>query len=243
MDKEKIRNYCLKLNTSRIPITLSIVITIIYGILSKDWNVGIYIVLLCFFDPLWRLICNGIRMFALYREVDIFELLALAGNYKRALELGLVFVTAFIPSRYSVLLALAVMCSVALLWGDAIYLETKVKPKIEISKFLECGTFHYVDNVMIFVENEKAPKMFEKIYDYIEFALLICQVTGEDEEDLHFYIDRYYRALDNGKIKRFLHVYGDEEGVVNIIERDILKAEIQDGLDELLRKSKNNVIN
>lgn len=243
MDKEIIKNYCLKLNTSRIPITLSIAITITYGIVSKDWNVGMYIVLLCFFDSLWRLSCNGIRMLVSYQKVDTFELLALTYNYKSVLELELIFAAGFAPISYSTLLVLVVMCSIVLLWGDAIYLETKVKPKIKISEFLKCGSFYCVDNVMVFIENEKAPEMFEKIYDYIEFALLICQVTGENEEDLNFYIDRYYRTLDNGKIKRFLHVFGDEKGVVNIIERDILKAEIQENLDEMLRKSKNNVIN
>lgn len=237
--REKVYGWCLKLNTSMIPILFAISGTVICkNYVPDDW-IDIYVSLLIFSDALWRLACTSLKMICL-NQTGVIELLASGfALHKSVLELILAFCTFVLEINHDVLLFLTVVITLCLVWADSIYMETKVKPGIKIKNFLSYGNFYEVNNNMIFVENKDATEVFKEKADYVKFALLICQVAEENEGNINFYIDRYYRKKEDSKIKRFLHIYGVEDATttnIRVMEREILKSEIHEVLDKVLVK-------
>ena len=95
-----------------------------------------------------------------------------------------------------------------------------------------------LNNTSVIIEVGNGIKYVDGISEYIEIVEAACDAVDGCLEDLNLYVDRYIKKKKNPEISRFLHLIGDEEGNINVVERDIINRDLYDSIEEYIRKNR-----
>ena len=95
-----------------------------------------------------------------------------------------------------------------------------------------------LNNTSVIIEVGNGIKYVDGISEYIEIVEAACDAEDGCLEDLNLYVDRYIKKKKNPEISRFLHLIGDEEGNINVVERDIINRDLYDSIEEYIRKNR-----
>lgn len=94
-----------------------------------------------------------------------------------------------------------------------------------------------LNNTSVIIEVGNGIKYVDGISEYIEIVEAACDAVDGCLENLNLYVDRYIKKKKNPEISRFLHLIGDEEGNINVVERDIINRDLYDSIEEHIRKN------
>lgn len=95
-----------------------------------------------------------------------------------------------------------------------------------------------LNNTSVIIEVGNGVKYVDGISEYIEIVEAACDAVDGCLENLNLYVDRYIKKKKNPEISRFLHLIGDEEGNINVVERDIINRDLYDSIEEYIRKNR-----
>lgn len=92
-----------------------------------------------------------------------------------------------------------------------------------------------LNNTSVIIEVGDGIKYVDGKSEYMEIVEAACDAVNGCLEDLNLYVDRYVKKKKNPEITRFLHLFGDEEGNVRIVERDIIDRNLYDSIEKYIR--------